>query len=305
MREGAYQLVNELENLCLKIEHPDRYLEINRLYTEMLRCNAFTTRKVLHLFKELFSRNSSLIPNTLLPYLSYIVDFTCSPRSPISIFRQLNREANNINHDLHKLLCKKNVAMYDLTLIVADDSTAADKLTPLDIFYTFYAEALMEKGICILDYKETTHQDARYLVLCDSMDNLYRLFIKTEKEYLHYKLGHIVESDDVISFKDIDTLDPRNTYNKKIKVFKRDGSALYIDAGATMLDFAFAVHSEIGLHFDYALVDGSKTRRPPYERLNEGDKITVVPSEEVKARIQWFKYVRTSKAVEHLVRYLG
>ena len=90
------------------------------------------------------------------------------------------------------------------------------------------------------------------------MDNLYRLFIKSETEYMHYKLGHIIDAEDVTDFK---TAIAEN----KIKVYIRDESAMYNEAGTTFLDFAFAIHSEIGLHFDYACPDRSKIQRKPCE----------------------------------------
>ena len=91
---------------------------------------------------------------------------------------------------------------------------------------------------------------------------------------------------------------------EKIKVLRRDGSAMLIDKGATVLDFAFYIHSDIGYHFSYAMIDESKTQLPAYTRLNNGDTITVVTDGKTEPDITWFKYVRTSKAVNFLVSYL-
>jgi (p)ppGpp synthase/HD superfamily hydrolase len=105
------------------------------------------------------------------------------------------------------------------------------------------------------------------------------------------------------SLRDINETEPRDTYNDKIKVFRKDGSAMLIDKGATVLDFAFYIHSELGYHFAYAMVDESRTQLPAYTRLNAGDRITIVTREDISPDITWFKYVKTSKAVHHLVRY--
>ena len=78
---------------------------------------------------------------------------------------------------------------------------------------------------------------------------------------------------------------------------------MLIDKGATVLDFAFYIHSDLGYHFEYAMVDESKTQLPAYTRLNGGDTITVVASAEIEPDINWFKYVKTSKAVHFLVRF--
>lgn len=298
MKEGAYQLVDLLEELCFKIEHKDRYHEITTLYKKIRLENSITTQKMIHLFKELFSNASSLLPKELLPYQDCIVDFISNPRSTISIFRQLSQRAQNLNKELPKLLNKNNVALYDLTLVL--DDAVSD---PLDIFYKYYEAVLLDKEIYILDFCTTTYGDSNYLLLCDNMDNRYRFFIKTEEEHMKYRLGNIINTDTNLAFVDVNDIDPRDAYKNKIKVFRKDGSECFIDEGATVLDFAFAVHSELGLHFKYAMIDNSKTQLPAYTRLNEGDMITIITSDEKQAQISWFNYLKTSKAVHHLVRY--
>lgn len=60
----------------------------------------------------------------------------------------------------------------------------------------------------------------------------------------------------------------------------------YIDAGATMLDFAFMIHSELVFHFDYAMVDNNKTQRKAYDRLSPGDTVTIVTNPDIKPEIK-------------------
>lgn len=304
MREEAYQLIDILEDLCLKIEHAERYQTINNMYGELKFINSYSTKKTLKLFSEVFSAHSSIVTNEFATLSSSIVNFKYKTRSSISIYRQINAQADNISKDLPKLLNKKNIAIYDLTLVISDEFNRNDKnnneeLTPTDIFLKLYEQFLVDKGICILERKMTTYKDSVYYILADEMDNLYRLFVKSETEYMRYKLGHIIDIDD-INFNEAEPC-----VAKKIKLFKKDHTSIYIDSGATMLDFAFAIHSDIGLHFDYALVDNSKTQHKAYERLNEGDTITIISNPEIEPTIQWFKYVKTSKAVEHLVKYFS
>lgn len=135
------------------------------------------------------------------------------------------------------------------------------------------------------------------------MDNLYRLFVRTEMEYQRFTYGNIVDADCSLALADINEIEPRDTYNEKIKVFRRDGSAMLIDKGATVLDFAFYIHSDLGYHIDYAMVDESKTQLPAYTRLNDGDTITVVANADISPDVTWFNYVKTSNAVHFLVRF--
>lgn len=305
MKEGAYQLIDVLEDLCLKIEHPERYNAIHSMYKKLRDSNSYTIQKTLKLFSEVFSPNNSISANEVHTILGSIVEFTYTPRSSVSIYRQINAQAENLSKDLPKLLCKKNIAMYDLTLIISDEfsNTSFDGSTeicsPVNVFFKLYENFLANKNITLVDFNYTTYKDSKYYILCDEMDNLYRLFVKSETEYMRYKLGHIIDIENITDFT------YTAPYNKKIKVFKKDRTAMYIEAGATLLDFAFAIHSEIGLHFEYALIDDSLTQHMAYDRLNEGDTITIITNPNIEPNLQWFKYVKTSKAVDNLIKYLS
>ena len=112
-----------------------------------------------------------------------------------------------------------------------------------------------------------------------------------------------MDPDSNFSISNVNEIEPRDTYNEMIKVFRRDGSAMDIDKGATVLDFAFYIHTDLGLHFDYALVDESKSKLPKNTRLSEGDLITIVANEKILPDITWFKHVNTSRAKHNLVKY--
>lgn len=304
MKEEAFKIIDQLEDLCLKIEHTERYNRINTEYARLREANAYTTDSVLKLFTDIFHSGSMFVSTELRLYLDYVAHFKYNTRSSISVYRQLIADADNITQDLPKLLCKKNIAMYDLTLVINDEKNSLHgpdrpyELSPLDVFFKIYEGVLMNHNICILDYKTTTYGESNYFILRDEMDNLYRLFVKTETQYMRYKLGHVIDSDDYTFDSDFSNTGA----TKKIKVFTKKGEAKYIDAGATMLDFAFMIHSELGFHFNYATIDNNKGQRAnAYDRLSPGDQITIETDPEIQPKIQWFKYVKTEKATEHLI----
>ncbi len=101
----------------------------------------------------------------------------------------------------------------------------------------------------------------------------------------------------------VNEIEPRDTYRPKIKVFRADGTAMIIDKDSTVLDFAFHIHSDLGLHFKHAHLNDDKTFLPAYTRLSEGDTVFIIQDENVKPTFSWFNYVRTSRATHHLVRY--
>lgn len=296
--EKAWRFVDILEELCFKAEHPKMYEAITKEYNRLLSVNQKKCRESLDTLTDVFDPHFRSRTDGLEHFRKYLVSFLYSPRSAVSIFRQISREAGNIKEDWASLLTKSHIALYDLTLIVSDELNR-----PFDVFFEFFDKALSQKDFYLLRFCETTYGDSGYFLLADTMDNMYRLFVRTETQYQRYLYGNIIDADSSLTITDINEIEPRDTYNEKIKVFRRDGSSMLIDKGATVLDFAFYIHSDLGIHFDYAMVDESKTQLPAYTRLNEGDTITIAANEKNVPDITWFKYVKTSRAVHYLVRY--
>lgn len=302
--ENAYHFVDVLEVLCFQTEHPKMYEEMTKQYRALCTANSRKCQESLDILSNVFDPHYNREANELDRYHRFIVNFTYNHRSCISLFRQVSRDAENIKDDWRRLLSKDKTALYDLTLIVSDELSGDNSsIHPNDIFFQYFEKALSRKGFYLINYYFTTYKDTGYFLISDEMDNLYRLFVRTETAYQRFIYGNIVDADSSLALADINEIEPRDTYNEKIKVFRRDGSAMLIDKGATVLDFAFYIHSDLGYHFDYAMVDESKTQLPAYTRLNDGDTITVVANPEIKPDISWFKYVKTSKAVHFLVRY--
>lgn len=298
----ADHLADVLEELCFKIEHPAMYDNIERQYSHLLETNSNACKESLNTLEQIFSSNYSNA--ALSRYRRYIVDLIHSERSGISIYRQISRDAKNLKEDWSSLLTKYNIELYDVTLIVSDElGEEKSGLHPYDVFFHYFDRALSSKGFYLVKYCFTTNKDTGYFLLSDETDNLYRLFVRTELEYLRFLYGSIVDPDSNFAIHNVNEIEPQDTYNEKIKVFRRDGSAMDIDKGATVLDFAFYVHTDLGLHFEYAMVDESKTRLPKNTRLSEGDLITVVSNEKILPDITWFKHVNTSRAKHNLVKY--
>jgi len=304
MLANAYHFVDVLEVLCFQTEHPKMYEEMTRQYRSLCTANSRKIQESLDTLMNVFDHHYNSETNELDRYHRYIVNFMYNHRSCISLFRQVSREAENIRDDWRRILSKDSVALYDLTLIVSDESADDDSgIRPNDIFFQYFEKALSHKGFYLIRYAPTTYKDAGYFLISDEMDNLYRLFVRTETNYQRFIYGNIVDVNSSLALTDINEIEPRDTYNEKIKVFRMDGSAMLIDKGATVLDFAFYIHGDLGLHFEYAMIDESKTQLPAYTRLNDGDTITIVAAPEIEPDFNWFKYVKTSRAVHFLVRF--
>ncbi len=92
-------------------------------------------------------------------------------------------------------------------------------------------------------------------------------------------------------------------FEDEIFVFTPAGDVKQLPKGATPIDFAFAVHTEIGYHCDGALVNG---RIAPLTReLNSGDTVEVIVNPKRSPSRDWLNFVQTARArqkIRHLVR---
>ena len=88
-------------------------------------------------------------------------------------------------------------------------------------------------------------------------------------------------------------------YQDEIFVFTPTGDVIQLPKGATPIDFAFAVHTEIGLHCAGAKVNG---RIAPLSRpLRNSETVEIITSNTAKPTQDWLAHVRTGRA-RHKIR---
>ena len=85
-----------------------------------------------------------------------------------------------------------------------------------------------------------------------------------------------------------------NLYAKEIFVFTPTGDIKSLPKGATALDFAFSIHTEIGMKTRGARVNGKLV--PLSRTLKSGESIEIITSENIKPTANWLDFVRTSRA---------
>ena len=85
-----------------------------------------------------------------------------------------------------------------------------------------------------------------------------------------------------------------NLYAKEIFVFTPKGEIKSLPKGATSLDFAFSIHSEIGIKTRGTRVNGKLVQLN--HELKSGDQIEVITSVNQKPTMHWLDYVTTSRA---------
>ncbi len=86
----------------------------------------------------------------------------------------------------------------------------------------------------------------------------------------------------------------------KIFVFTPDGDLKELKQGATILDFAYEVHTKVGDQCNGARVNNRIV--PIRYVLNNGDKVEIITSKNQKPKLDWLQFVQTTKAKNKIKR---
>ena len=335
-RISCSRLIEILEDLCIGLENPPAYDLVRRRYEALLEENALSLEGVKTYMAAVFTGQKSrwgltdyerediscdiLFTEELRKARRMIRSCTFHRRYMHSIFHDVNRKVRNIFMDLEPAMDKDSVALYDIYFITSDSY----KGNPCDIFLAFYPA--LQKGfyipesdscqpvrfaLTITGSGKDPVSDLPYFLLKDAYCCRFRLFITSEADYEDHMHGNIFKSVDGQGLIEADP-EPDDTFRPMIHVYKKDGSIMEIDARATVLDFAFAIHNDLGLCAKYAYLNGRRTAIPLYTRLSDGDQVEIIadaskhhPERNIPhATIRWFEYVFTRKAVKVLSRYL-
>lgn len=92
-------------------------------------------------------------------------------------------------------------------------------------------------------------------------------------------------------------------FSERIFVFTPNGDVIDVPIGATAIDFAYAVHSEVGSHMSGAKING-KLQTLETE-LHNGDIVEITTSSKAHPSRKWLDNAKTTMARKHIRAYLS
>jgi GTP pyrophosphokinase len=107
------------------------------------------------------------------------------------------------------------------------------------------------------------------------------------------KVREMIESNDTNAIEFVDDF-RANLFSEEVFVFTPKGDLKILPAGATALDFAFDIHSEVGAKCLGAKVNNKLV--PLNYELKNGDQIEILTSSKQKPNEDWLRFAVTSKA---------
>lgn len=164
----------------------------------------------------------------------------------------------------------------------------------------------LSDNLRVIDAKVGNFTNKPFYQLEDKYKNKFNLYVMSQADYALLRNGTLngQDSEMLLDEENLDSLE-----EELIKVQTRSGEIKYIPKGSTVLDFAFKIHKDIGFGFKYAIVNGSKTKCPPYTKIYDDDKVEIVVEKDDngiivnRAELKWLAYVNTEFAKKNLIKY--
>jgi len=122
---------------------------------------------------------------------------------------------------------------------------------------------------------------------------------KKTHQWLQELLESLSQSSDSSEFLEHLKVD---LFPDEVYVFTPKGRILSLPRGATTVDFAYSVHTDIGNHCIAAKVNHELV--PLRTELRNGDRVEIVTAPHAKPNPAWLGYVTTSKARSHIRHFL-
>ena len=85
-----------------------------------------------------------------------------------------------------------------------------------------------------------------------------------------------------------------NLYSKEIFVFTPNGDLKALPKNATALDFAFTIHTQVGMNCRGAKINGKL--KPISHTLKSGDQVDIITAKNQKPNVGWLEFVVTARA---------
>ncbi len=298
-RIGLYNIKTELEDLGLKYTEPEVFHEIHTKIKE--------SKEEQDAYIKEFSR---IIEDSLNQEdLKY--DIKGRPKSIYSIHRKM--KAQNVSFD----------EVYDkfAIRIIYKSDQANEKFLAWKI-YSIVTDHFRPNPTRLRDWissPKSTGYEALHITVMGPKGRWVEVQIRSQRmneiaekgyaAHYKYKQGDAQEDrgieewlnrlQEALENPDVNAVDfveqfKLNLYSKEIFIFTPQGDLKSLPKGSTPLDFAFSIHTEIGLKTRGARVNNKLV--PLSHELKSGDQVEIITSENAHPNVNWLDYATTARA---------
>ena len=297
-RLGVYTIKAELEDLSLRYIDPEGYQDVARK-VGMKRAEREENIKIV--IEELSQK---------LKDLGMHFEVAGRPKHLYSIWRKMQSVGCDFEHMDSK---------HYLRIIYKADGLQEEKKQSLHI-YAVLSDSFKERPCSVVNYinapKENSYQSFHVKFL-NPKGQWEEVHISSERMIRNNRLGCTAErteenlktwlekfkavlKDIAYHTNEMDYMDgvTASFYHDNIMTFTPKGKCIILPKHATALDFAFEIHTEVGLHAVYARINGKLSSVKTV--LHRGDCVEIGTSDNATPEADWQNHVLTYKAKRSL-----
>lgn len=300
---GMYKIRNELQDLSFRYRYFDIYENIKKSLDDSSESRRIKFEK----YKEII--NEILINNSLTNYRLDIAQ-----KSLFSVWQKMLKYNQGFN-EIHNLNSIRIVVDFDSK----DEEEIRNKCYN---FWISITSKINYNASTTRDWLLTPKNNGFSALVFDAFSDdgeLFEIQITTEEknqiaekgfsnghrfnevfDKLAQEIPNEGESEQLSPF-DIIARIQSSFITSSIKVFTPKNKEIELPKGATVLDFAFQIHSELGFRCIGAKIGGKPVT--PMHRIADKDRIEVLTSKTAEPDERWQYLVVTNKAREELVKY--
>lgn len=306
-RLGLYTIKIELENLSFRYRCPQVYEEICQLIEkdkeqDKIRMASFSSR-----IEDVLNANG-------IRYRREV-----AYRAPYSLYRKMK----STNVDFEHLECR-----HFTRIVFPEDIYVSEKNMCLNI-YSYLTNCFRERPGSMVNYLDQPKQNGYqsfHVSLLSDYGVWEEIHISSERMIRLSRLGCVADrrDNDIAAWlenfrnvlRDIANNQRENEngdsyfiqsvraqfYNDDIICYTPQGRAIRLPKNSTVLDFAFNIHTEVGMHAKYAKVNGHLVSVKTV--LKRGDCVEVGTDDNVWPKPVWREQARSYKALRHIHQYI-
>ena len=297
-RIGLYNIKTELEDLALKYTDPDRYNSILNKMEE--------SKEEQQEYIEAFTK----IVEISLTQQKIDYSIKGRPKSIYSIYRKMESQGVSFEEVYDKFAIR----------IIYKSEPAEEKFLAWKI-YSIVTDHFRPNPTRLRDWissPKSTGYEALHITVMGPKGKWVEVQIRSERMHeiaekgyaAHFKYKHGDQKEEGIEMwlnrlqeifenSEANAVDfvedfKLNLYSKEIFVFTPNGEIKSLPKGATPLDFAFSIHTGVGLKTRGAKVNNKLV--PLNHILKSGDTVEIITAENAKPTKNWLNYATTAKA---------
>jgi guanosine-3',5'-bis(diphosphate) 3'-pyrophosphohydrolase len=301
-RLGMGKIRDELEDVSFQYLHPDQY---QRIKTEVSDKYEWAMKQVENLKKQILG---------ILNDLKIKAEIHCRIKREISIYRKLQKQ----NIELENV--------YDLLALRVITDTVANCYVIMGAIHQQWVHIPGRWRDFITNPKSNFYQSIHTTIITREGVK-FEIQIRTQEMHhnaeegiaAHWKYKEgltFLENDhrlewfrEMIDYhktnpdpKEFLSLVKRDLTPNEIYVFTPKGKVVNLKAGACPIDFAYAIHSEVGDHCKNAIVNEKLV--PLRTKLNSGDVVEIITQKNSNPNADWLKFSVTTRAKKRIMAYL-